>query len=612
MTAKGEAEKNQAGRGLFSSAKKRNELDQKKRAAEKQSWDKREKQRKMGADLDFTEKFTAVSIRYFGGLAAKLEGSMPTLGEDLLMSNIFLSPNAFLSVILFVTILSLPIAAIGAVMALTTQSIIFASVAILPLGVFGMGMSMPKSSRSSRANAPDGELPFVIGYLSVLITGGVSPINLFRRLSTNKLYPACAKEARRIVINVDVLSLDPVSAIEKAARYTPNKMLSDFLSGYIAVLKIGGDIQSFMDQKQKEIFNYRSQKLKSTTEFVGTLAEAYLAATVVMGISLFVLQIVSAMVDKGEPNFTMMYFYAGVFVPLISGVFIFLLHSMQSKEPMQQIREHIIFLAGLTAVPVMMFVVPIFFPIDLPSYVRLGIGLTISTTVPAIMNGIESRKRKAAEAMLPSFVLDLAEVRKTGLAPEKCIEQLATRNYGILTKYVRRMATQISWGVSLNKVLSDFGKDLRSWYVKSIGFVLLEVVEVGGGTVGLFGSLAEFAQKTKELEKERKSMFRPYIFLPYIGAILTVATTVLIITMLTTQLANLATQAAGTSIVKVNTDPKVLTEVMLIAAVFQGWMMGLVGGKMAEWSIGAGYKHATLLAIICLLTAYFIGSFVKI
>ena len=40
--------------------------------------------------------------------------------------------------------------------------------------------------------------------------------------------------------------------------------------------------------------------------------------------------------------------------------------------------------------------------------------------------------------------------------------------------------------------------------------------------------------------------------------------------------------------------------------------MGLVGGKMAEWSIGAGYKHATLLAIICLLTAYFIGTFVKI
>lgn len=569
---------------------------------------KQQKASKKGSELDFAEVFAAIAIRYFGRLASKLEKAMPTYGNDLLMSDFFHSPNAFLSIVLFVTVLSLPVAAFGAFMALTSSDMAFAAATMVPLGVFGIGLYLPKSSRSSRASAVDGELPFVIGYLSVLITGGVSPVNLFRRLSVNKLYPACAKEAKRIILNVDVLSLDPVSAIERAARYTPNRMLADFLSGYIAVLKIGGDIQNFMDQKQKEVFNSRSQKLKSNTEFVGTLAEAYLAATVVMGISLFVLQIVSSMVERGEPNFGMMYFYAGVFVPLISGVFIFLLHSMQTKAPLQQIREHIIFIAGLAAVPLMLFVIPL----DQPMYFKLGIGLAISSAAPGIMNIIESRRRRAAEEMLPSFILDLAEVRKTGLAPEKCIEQLATRNYGVLSKYVHRMAAQVSWGVPLNKVLNDFGRDLKSWYVKSIGFILLEVVEVGGGTVGLFGSLAEFSQKTKELEKERRSMFRPYIFLPYIGAILTVATTVLIITMLTTQLAALTAQANSTSIVQVNTDPRVLTEIMLMAAVFQGWMMGIVGGKMAEWSIGAGYKHATALAVICLATAYFIGTFVKI
>jgi flagellar protein FlaJ len=606
MTAEPKEEKATKG-GLFSSKGKGS--DKELRALERKARkERREKRQKKGADLNFSEKFTAISIRYFGKAAKGIEKSMPTIGEDLLMSNYFLSPNAFLSIILFATILSLPIAAFGAYMAYATSSLMYAAAAIVPAGVLGMGLSMPKSSRSGRASAVDGELAFVIGYLSVLITGGVSPINLFRRLSMNKLYPACAKEARRIILNVDVLSLDPVSAIERAARYTPNKMLADFLSGYIAVLKIGGDIQSFMDQKQKEVFNHRSQKLKSTTEFVGTLAEAYLAATVVMGISLFVLQIVSAMVERGEANFNMMYFYAGVFVPAISGVFIFLLHSLQTKEPLQQIREHIVFLAGLAAVPLMLFVVPL----DQPSYMKLGIGLAISTTAPAIMNIIETRKRRAAEAMLPSFVLDLAEVRKTGLAPEKCIEQLATRNYGVLTKYVQRMATQLSWGVPLHKVLSDFGKDLRSWYVKSIGFILLEVVEVGGGTVGLFGSLAEFSQKTKELDKERRSLFRPYIFLPYIGAVLTVATTVLIITMLTTQLTALTAGSDGTGIVQINTDPKVLTDVMLLAAVFQSWMMGIVGGKMAEWSVGAGYKHATALAAISLITAYFIATYVKI
>jgi flagellar protein FlaJ len=559
-----------------------------------------------GARLNFGEKITALSIRTFGKFATNLEKNFPSLGEDLLMSNYFLSPVAFLSIVIFVTILCIPLAVVGLALATFTGNPLFLAMVIAPIIAFGLGVSMPKTSRSSRANALDGELAFVIGYLSVLITGGIAPIELFRRLSTSTLYPSSAKEARRILLNVDVLALDPMSAVERAARYTPNKMFSDFLSGYIAVLKIGGDIRSFMEQKQKEVFNHRSIKLKSATEFVGTLAEAYLAATVVMGSSLFILQIVSAMVMRGELNFGMMYFYAGGFMPMLSGVMIFLLHAIQVKEPLARIRQHLIFMAGLAAVPLMLFVVPI----DQPMYVKLGIGLAISTTAPAIVSGIESKRKAAIERMLPSFVLDLAEVRKTGLAPEKCIEQLSNRNYGELSKNVKRMATQVSWGVPLAKVLSDFGKDVNSWFVSSIGFILLEVVEIGGGTTGLFTSLADFTQRSRELEKERKSMFRPYIFMPYIGAVLTIASTVLIITLMTTQLNSLAANGTGIVTVRIS-DTKALTDVMLMAAVFQGWLMGIVGGKMAEWSIGAGYKHATALAVICLVTAYVIITYVK-
>jgi flagellar protein FlaJ len=570
--------------------------------------DTKKTKKQKGEQLAFQEKFTAISIRYFGGLATKLEDKFPKLSEDLLMSDYFVSPIALLSVVLFMVVLAIPLAVVGVVLAVIMNNIMLAVTAVVPAGIFGMGLYMPKSSRSGRANNVDSELAFVIGYLSVLISGGVSPVNLFRRLSTNKLYPACAKEARRIVINVDVLGMDPVSAIEKVARYTPNKVFGDFLAGYIAVVKIGGDVRSYMDQKQKEIFSHRSIKLKSATEFVGTLAEAYLSATVVMGISLFILQIVQAMVQKGgSMDLGMMYFYAGIFMPAISGVFIFLFHSIQTKEPANRMREHVLFMAGLAAVPIMLFVVPI----DLAVYFKLGIGLAASTTAPAIIYMMHAKKKGAVESALPSFVLDMAEIRKTGMAPEKCIEQLATRNYGALTAYVRRMATQVSWGVPLSKVLNDFGKDLNSWFVRSIGFILVEVVEVGGGTVGLFGSLAEFTQKSKELDKERKSMFRPYVFMPYIGAILTVATTVFIINMMSSQVAVLA-ERGGTGVVSVNTDPRELTEVMLMAAIFQGWLMGIVGGKMGEWSIGAGYKHATILVIISMMTVYGIMNFVKL
>ena len=350
-------------------------LNKKKKAGVKEiKQQKQNRKAAKGTQLNFQEKLTAVSIKYFGTLASRVEKSMPTLGEDLLKSDYFVAPHAFLSIVLFLTALTGAAAAFGVYMYATTQNLLFIPLVLVPIGTFAIGLSLPSMSKGSRANAVEGELAFVIGYLSVLISGGISPIELFRRLSTSKLFPATAKEARRILMNVDILAMDPISAIDKAARYTPNKILADFLSGYITVMRIGGDIQSFMEQKQKEVFNSRSIKLKSSTEFVGTMAEAYLAATVVMGTSLFILQIVQAMVSKTGFSFDMMYFYAGFFMPMITGVFIFILHSIQIKEPLKSMKEHFVFLAGLSAIPLMLFVVPLG---DQPTYLELG-GLLLS------------------------------------------------------------------------------------------------------------------------------------------------------------------------------------------------------------------------------------------
>ncbi|MFQ5970334.1 MAG: type II secretion system F family protein [Nitrososphaerales archaeon] len=558
-------------------------------------------------DLAAKDKLVALSIRIFGRLAFRLQQRLPSLGEDIMKSSIFISPHAFVSLILFIAFASIGVSAFGAYMFITTGTMFFALAILAPVIVIGAGLAIPKMSQSGRNSALEDEIAFVVGYLAVLITGGVSPLALFRRLSTSKLYPASAKEARRILTMVDVFGMDPVSAIDKAARYCPNKVFSEFLGGYISILRIGGDVRNYMDMKQKEVFNHRTLKLKSATEFVGTMAEAYLAATVVLGTSLFILQAVQSMLNQGEFNMNMILMFAGVFMPMISLAFIYLLHSSQTKEPFTYMRPHYAFGIAALVIPVFYFV-PIF---DLPIYVRVALGLSIATAIPAMMNAFEARKKAAVESMLPSFVRDLAEVRKTGLAPEKGIQQLSDRNYGALSKSVKRMANQVSWGVPLTKVMQDFGKDVKSWFVKSIGFIMLEVVEIGGGTVALFSSLADFTQRTKELEKERKSMFKPYIFIPYFGAILTIVAVVMIINMMTGEIASLAGET-GTGIVRLTTDIEALTETMFMAVIFQAWMMGLVAGKMGEWSLAAGYKHASALAIIGLLTIYAILAFVTL
>ena len=69
-------------------------LNKKKKAGVKEIKQQQKQNRKAakGLQLNFQEKLTAVSIKYFGTLASRVEKSMPTLGEDLLKSDYFVAP----------------------------------------------------------------------------------------------------------------------------------------------------------------------------------------------------------------------------------------------------------------------------------------------------------------------------------------------------------------------------------------------------------------------------------------------------------------------------------------------------------------------------------------
>jgi flagellar protein FlaJ len=60
-------------------------------------------------------------------------------------------------------------------------------------------------------------------------------------------------------------------------------------------------------------------------------------------------------------------------------------------------------------------------------------------------------------------------------------------------------------------------------------FLLVETIDVGGGTIAMIESLARFNNLTQEVEKEKKMATRPYVMMPYFAAILLVATTIMMI-----------------------------------------------------------------------------------
>ena len=172
-----------------------------------------------------------------------------------------------------------------------------------------------------------------------------------------------------------------------------------------------------------------------------------------------------------------------------------------------------------------------------------------------------SRERRRLEKALPEFIRDVAEGRKTGLSPEVAIERLSDRHYGILSRHVKKMGAQLSWGVSLSKVIATFTDAVESWVTRAIGTLLVEVVDVGGGTIRSFSEMAEFTRSINDMESDRKAALRPFIYITYIAGVMVVITTFIMVYLLG--------EPAATGFSTAGTVPSATIDMLLTTAIFR-------------------------------------------
>jgi flagellar protein FlaJ len=135
-------------------------------------------------------------------------------------------------------------------------------------------------------------------------------------------------------------------------------------------------------------------------------------------------------------------------------------------------------------------------------------------------------------------------------------------------------------------------------------FLLVETVDVGGGTIEMIESLARFNNLTQEVEKEKKSSTRPYIMMPYFAALLLVVTTSLML--------GFTTGTIGVSGAAAPPNMDWIRQIFTTSAIFYSYMVGIVAGKISEESIAAGFKHAAILVIISIVAAELLPLFIKL
>lgn len=569
--------------------------------------------------MPFLKTLEAWSFRIFGRAAPSFLRNVFEFKDYLDRAKIKIYAETYVSLMFFVATLTLPASITSLVILYLYGFMPIIFLVPLPFYVMAGFLMIPISRAGDRASNLEREMPFASAYISVMASGGIAPYASFKRLSEIELMPAMRSEAREIIKDVEIFGVDPLTAIEHAAKKNPLDIFKDFLAGYASTVIIGGDIGHFLERKAEDIFKTRALRVKAAAERLGMLLETFIIVMVLMSLCFYILFSVESIYSVGMGLSSGIILYTYVFTPMLSMMFIYLAHSMQPKTPVVDMRPYKVFgVCGAVALIIFLlltdfmgFVTVPFFTqfhsvIDLP--IAIAITLFIATAPAAVVNSKISKRRTSIEFGINSFLRDLTEVRKTGLSPEKCIESLSNRDYGEFTRELRKISAEISWGVPVKKVIMGFVKRTKSWMTQIIMFLLVETIDVGGGTIAMIESLARFNNLTHEVEKEKKMAVRPYIMMPYFAAILLVATTTMMIGFTAS---TLGVGAPGQAAAAGGKDLGPMITTFVTSCIFHSYLIGIVAGKISEESVAAGFKHASLLVIIAVATAKLAPIFIK-
>ncbi len=572
--------------------------------------------------MPLLNKFEAWSFRLFGRFAPYfLKNVFKQTKSSLEKGRVMIYPETYISLMFFISLLTVPVSVIAGIVALLYSFLPLLILVPLPLFVMAGFLIVPMNNASDRASGVEREMPFAAAYISVMSSGGIAPYTSFKRLTQVDLMPAMSKEARDIIKDVEIFGVDPLTALDNAAKRTPLDIFKDFLGGYASTVIIGGDIGHYLERKAEDIFRTRALRVKAAAERLGMLLETFIIVMVMMSLCFYILFAVNgiqsganASSDISQYSGILMYTY--IFTPMLSMLFVYLAHSMQPKTPIVDMRPYKVFgVSSVIAIVVFLLLTNFMGTMQLPFFtsliawgvdfpVAIAAALFISAAPAAVVYIRLAKARASMEQGVSSFLRDLTEVRKTGLSPEKCIENLSKRDYGTFTKQLRKISSEISWGIPIKKVMSDFLQRTRSWMVQIVMFLLVETIDVGGGTIPMIESLARFNNLTQEVEKEKKMSVRPYVFMPYLASILLVATTIMMM--------GLTTGITVPGAAPTATNNGLMTTVFMSSVIFNSFLIGIVAGKISEESVGAGFKHAAILVLISIIAAKVIPNFVKL
>jgi flagellar protein FlaJ len=210
--------------------------------------------------------------------------------------------------------------------------------------------------------------------------------------------------------------------------------------------------------------------------------------------------------------------------------------------------------------------------------------------VPTLFNLIDYRWKKSIDERLPDLFRAIVQAQQTGMTLPQAIEEASKRDYGPLTKELKKLVSQMSWGSSFEEALESFAERVGTTLVKRVVPLVIEASRSGGRVEKVFDPIGKFIQITLTLEKERKAQTRPYVAVIYVAFFVFLFTIVLLFKSFFAPISQNAS-ILGNVLLSQDAARRLFFHMTALQAFFSG----LAAGKMGEGNITSGLKHSIIL-----------------
>ena len=233
-------------------------------------------------------------------------------------------------------------------------------------------------------------------------------------------------------------------------------------------------------------------------------------------------------------------------------------------------------------------------------YLLLAVVITVFP--PAVLDYVDYRWKRSIDKHLPDLFRSIVQAQQTGMTLPQALEEASKRRYGPLTKELKRMVAQMSWGVPFEKALQSFSERVDTALIRRTVPLILEASRSGGRVERVFDPMEKFVRTTLTFDAERKTQTRPYVAIIYVAFFVFLFTIVMLLKSFFGRMSGGELSGAQLAMM----TPEEARRIFFHMSSIQAFFGGLMAGKMGEGTVGAGLKHSVIL----LLCGYLVLKFV--